>query len=558
MQRPRNLAKAATLVIGLGGLSACPHPCFIAGTRISTPDGFFCIEDIRVGQSVYSYDEASQQLVIGTVSRVFVHEDAAFGWLALSNQVQLGITEEHPVYLPEQRRYVEAQALRAGQELLLIDENAETPLLRRQTIAQGLKLQESRVTVYNFSVERFENYFASGVLVHNKSPLCDERCQQAFTAEVSIQRTGDGSGTIVLNRDGVCAMDSCNFTVQVDPYDPSFTGAMSMIAAPDATSSFYGWGGLCSGVYGCTIELQKQTPVHTVSAQFTRCNSGEWCAKLPVSSLLPHVLRSVLVLSSEQTLVFAGSSNMSDPLVMGSPVLWQFKGGQLSPVDGAPQQPLYAAAASSQAKAWAVGRAGTILWWSDAKWTPVDSRTTNDLHGAWADATSTWVVGEAGTILRGTDSLFATSPSNTTANLNAVWGSDATSIWAVGNQGTILRWNGAVWSPSSSGTTQHLYAVWGRSATEVWAVGAMGTILKWDGGSWTPVPSGTTADLHHVRGSGGVESWISGRGGTLLRWDGAAWSPIDSGTTADLFATWQSADGQTHVLARDHVRSLIP
>lgn len=48
--------------------------CFVAGTMISTDDGFTPIEEIKVGDRVWSEDTATCEKALKKVKKVFVRE----------------------------------------------------------------------------------------------------------------------------------------------------------------------------------------------------------------------------------------------------------------------------------------------------------------------------------------------------------------------------------------------------------------------------------------------------------------------------------------------------
>ncbi|MCP4629786.1 MAG: hypothetical protein GY850_40705, partial [bacterium] len=82
----------------------------------------------------------------------------------------------------------------------------------------------------------------------------------------------------------------------------------------------------------------------------------------------------------------------------------------------------------------------------------------HDLWGVSAvDTMHVWAVGRAGTILfyDGTD--WTAQTSGTTHTLRAVLAVDAAHVWAVGEGGTILFYDGTDWTAQTSGTTHMLW-----------------------------------------------------------------------------------------------------
>ncbi|MFO7618401.1 MAG: PKD domain-containing protein [Thermoplasmata archaeon] len=128
--------------------------CFAAGTLIATPEGDVCIENVREGDMVVSYNTTTEQVEPNMVWHTTVHEDY-LGYLLVNGRLR--VTENHPVYTTE--GIVAAGDLRVGDVLLtLAGTETVTDIAEMHVLA----------TVYNFEVEANHNYFADGILVHNK------------------------------------------------------------------------------------------------------------------------------------------------------------------------------------------------------------------------------------------------------------------------------------------------------------------------------------------------------------------------------------------------------
>lgn len=148
--------------INFGGPLPCqlPGPCFGAGTLILLPDGRQKpIEDIRPGDVVESYDVNQHQMVSGTVSQTFVHTGAQT-YVLKTTAGTIVTTANHPFWTGN--KWVEAGDLKLGTQLL--DDHGKT-----QMAMGGFKGPQA--TVYNLEVDNpNHNYFAGGILVHNKIP----------------------------------------------------------------------------------------------------------------------------------------------------------------------------------------------------------------------------------------------------------------------------------------------------------------------------------------------------------------------------------------------------
>jgi hypothetical protein len=143
--------------------------CFGAGTRISTPSGEKNIEDIEVGDVVWSFKPDSQQVVLGEVVRTFEYP-SHLGHLILQDGTRIRTTPDHPFFridwhdLAPGFSIAFAAHLNPGDTVLSLDESqlqfASVERLEFEHLEQDL--------VYNFTVQDTHTYFAEGVLVHNR------------------------------------------------------------------------------------------------------------------------------------------------------------------------------------------------------------------------------------------------------------------------------------------------------------------------------------------------------------------------------------------------------
>jgi hypothetical protein len=88
------------------------------------------------------------------------------GALPLSDGRVLRVTANHPIYLPDQQRYADAGELTGDERLLALGAMAQTSSL----VSGAFQASADAVTVFNITVAGEHNYFAEGVLVHNKTP----------------------------------------------------------------------------------------------------------------------------------------------------------------------------------------------------------------------------------------------------------------------------------------------------------------------------------------------------------------------------------------------------
>jgi Pretoxin HINT domain len=143
--------------------------CFAAGTSIATPDGSVPIERLALGDTVLSFDHASNAVVAGRVTATQSRADQPYGTFQVPGDggAVLQLTAEHPIFA--RGRYVKAKCVRSGDELRILSDAGTLPA----TTDAGFSLvPDASTAVYNLTVSPHENYFAGSLLVHNKSFSC--------------------------------------------------------------------------------------------------------------------------------------------------------------------------------------------------------------------------------------------------------------------------------------------------------------------------------------------------------------------------------------------------
>lgn len=147
--------------------------CFVAGTLISMADGEDKkIEDVKVGDIVWAWDGTKKEpCVVGKTMR-FVKDNIyefKFG-----GDTKLTCTEEHPIYIKD-KGWITASNVN-------IDDKAQN-INGIYTLVTGKRLTNLKgVDVFNISVMKNPNYYANGILVHNKG----EFDEQTYTGQTAV------------------------------------------------------------------------------------------------------------------------------------------------------------------------------------------------------------------------------------------------------------------------------------------------------------------------------------------------------------------------------------
>ena len=137
------------------------NKCFVAGTDITLANGDHKnIENVVVGEEVLTYNEETGTTEAGTVGELKQHEVDSVVRLTLENSIIIVTTAEHPFYV-NNKGWVKAGDLEMGDECKKEDGS--------DSFISTVEIIEEVHTVYNLlSVSDNHNFFANGILVHNK------------------------------------------------------------------------------------------------------------------------------------------------------------------------------------------------------------------------------------------------------------------------------------------------------------------------------------------------------------------------------------------------------
>jgi len=135
--------------------------CFVAGTKVSTPNGMMNIEDLKAGDMVYSYNEETKEIEEKEILTTFINEASIITTITFENGEQIENTIFHPYYV-EGKGWKQTRDLNIGDKILTQDK--KTVEIRKISTE---KL--NTVKVYNLNVDGNHNYFvgATMLLTHN-------------------------------------------------------------------------------------------------------------------------------------------------------------------------------------------------------------------------------------------------------------------------------------------------------------------------------------------------------------------------------------------------------
>ena len=138
--------------------------CFVAGTKVKTENGFKNIEDIKIGEKVYSFNLDNNEIELKEVLEL-IHSSAKDTYKMTIGGKTVEMTSKHQVYIVD-KGWTRAYNIKIGDMML----SASGDKVKITNI-EHIKYDEP-INTYNLAVEDNSNYFVTDiqVLVHNAAP----------------------------------------------------------------------------------------------------------------------------------------------------------------------------------------------------------------------------------------------------------------------------------------------------------------------------------------------------------------------------------------------------
>ena len=138
--------------------------CFVKGTKVKTETGFKNIEDIKIGDKVYSYNLDNNSLELKKVLNT-IKSNTIDTYKATIGGKTVEMSPKHQLYIID-KGWVRAYDLNVNDKLL--DVNGKQVSISK---IEYIKY-DSPIDTYNLTIEGNNNYFVTDiqVLVHNASP----------------------------------------------------------------------------------------------------------------------------------------------------------------------------------------------------------------------------------------------------------------------------------------------------------------------------------------------------------------------------------------------------
>ena len=167
--------------------------CFVAGTKIKIEEGHKNIEDIEVGDRVYSYNPETGEEGYKTVKRTFIKESDEIVHITITNadkseSVTIDATPGHPFYVVGYG-FKYASELKIGDKLRSVSGDIYEVT---DTEVEHFVIP---IKVYNFEVEDWHTYAVSevGIFVHNSKGCGESTSNEQTTEQPSEPQPNTGS-----------------------------------------------------------------------------------------------------------------------------------------------------------------------------------------------------------------------------------------------------------------------------------------------------------------------------------------------------------------------------
>ena len=162
VENAEQAAFEAAHITGSSSGSGTSNACFVAGTLVKAENMDSPIEQIRVGDLVWAWDEETGDVALKKVVETYINQSDELIHVFVNGE-EIITTPEHPFYSPV-KGWTEAEKLRAGDILVLV--NGEYVVVEKIQY----EILETPIAVYNFQVEEYHTYYVStaGILVHNR------------------------------------------------------------------------------------------------------------------------------------------------------------------------------------------------------------------------------------------------------------------------------------------------------------------------------------------------------------------------------------------------------
>lgn len=157
--------------------------CFVKGTPVLTSTGYKPIEEIKIGEYVYSYNHGKHKIELKKVLRSFSQPlyNRKVVTITTESGKTIVCTDNHKIFNVESNTYTRADSLHLGNSVLGTYNVDESPKVYAEKI-KSIKIEEhEEIEVFDLTIEDNHNFFANSILVHN----CQDISNFVLTKSIS-------------------------------------------------------------------------------------------------------------------------------------------------------------------------------------------------------------------------------------------------------------------------------------------------------------------------------------------------------------------------------------
>ncbi len=150
--------------------------CLSPETLITTQNGNKRIDDLKIGDKLVSYDFNSKKFVDGVCSDIMKRR-SEISYEIFVNGSKIEMTPEHLVFVVNKKAIIEkyAEDLKKGDTILLLKDGE----IEKEEIKKKNRIIVNK-NFYDISVEKFANFVANGIVVHNSQRRYDRIREDAI------------------------------------------------------------------------------------------------------------------------------------------------------------------------------------------------------------------------------------------------------------------------------------------------------------------------------------------------------------------------------------------
>jgi hypothetical protein len=141
--------------------------CLPTDTLVDTPDGPKAIQNFKVGDLVYSYNLKTNKLEKDKIVDSWCSGKRQCVNISFDNGKKIEVGENHPLWVINRQDWIRAKDLKRGDEIVDGDPLIKKEGKNHKTILVKQIKKTSKKTCYDVTVEKNENFFTDGILVHN-------------------------------------------------------------------------------------------------------------------------------------------------------------------------------------------------------------------------------------------------------------------------------------------------------------------------------------------------------------------------------------------------------